>query len=132
MNPKVLPAFYFHTEFKEGIKLDGSPDGEDGPLVGNEPNGWFVVSSQSASLYTIATFPEEWIPKLARALYVDDSRKVTEAGLYFGDMAGLLTKGLHVYSIRMYFFPKEFKWGDQLKVPQIAGRELEVRSKPWQ
>lgn len=130
MNPKALPAHFHHPGSGQGFKLDRLPDGAGGPLIGEKPGEWFAVSGWGACLINSISFSEKWKPQLVRSFYVDDNEQFTEAGLYLGDMAGLLSKDRHTYWFRLYFLPGDFKPGDEQKIAWIAGRKLSVEVNP--
>lgn len=126
LDPKSLPAIYYNSANRNGVRLDGSGKSAGNAAAKDKPTNWFVVSANGASLYCLALFSEEWAAKIKIASFVDDRQGHSEVGAQFGDMVHLLTKGKHEYIIRYYLLPKEFKWGDEKLIPEIVGAPLKI------
>ena len=126
LNPQVRPLTYYDISHRAGVKIDGVPDAKDGPLFGQEPRDWCVLSGNGLSVYFITHFPEAWDPKLKRVSFVDDGPARSVAGSEFGEMVDLLSKGTHVYMVRYYIVPEDFKWGMEKEIEDMAGQKLTV------
>ena len=124
LNPQVLPLTYYDISHRAGVKIDGVPDAKDGPLIGQEPRDWCVLSGNGLSVYFITHFPEAWDPRLKRVSFVDDGPDRSAVGSEFGEMVDLLSKGTHVYMVRFYIVPEDFKWGKEKEIEDMAGQKL--------
>lgn len=126
LNPQVRPLTYYDSSHRAGVKIDGVPDAKDGPLIGQEPRDWCVFTGNGLSVYFITHFPREWESKLKRVSFIDDGPARSVAGTEFGEMVDLLSKGLHVYMVRYYIAPEDFKWGKEKEMEDMAGQKLAV------
>lgn len=129
LDPKALPLTYFDVAFPQGVRIDGKPDSGSGPLIGNKPRDWCAISAPGATFYNLVLFSPAWTPKLKRVSYLDDRPERSEAGTEFGDLVHLLSKGRQEYMVRFYALPAEFRWGEEKKIPEIAGRRLQAAAK---
>jgi hypothetical protein len=125
-SPASLPLYYYDVSNRQGLKIDGSPKAQAGPLLGKETRDWCVFSPKGASLFFFVDFPADWRPKLSRVTYVDDGPKKSEAGSLFGDMVDLLTKGRHAYTARYYIMSDDFRWGMEKSFEDMSGQKMKV------
>ncbi len=132
LNPEILPIDYYNIELTDGIKLDGVPDGKNGILMGSMPSDWCVFSGWGSSIYFKLVFSDETPPNPDRTVYVNDGQKFTEAGLYLGNLAKLLTKGIHEYSYYFHVVPENYESGIEKKLSVISGQALEKESRIFQ
>ena len=130
LNPPALPLTYFDLENPEGVRIYGQPKAEAGPRIGKVPRDWCVVSAPGASFYFLILFSETWRQKLNPVSYLEDTPERSEIGSEFGDLVHLLTKGRQEYMVRYYVIPEEFRWGQEKRIPEIAGRGLQVAVNP--
>jgi hypothetical protein len=130
LNPPALPLTYFDVENPAGVRIDGQPKAGAGPRIGKVPRDWCVLSAPEASFYFLILFSEAWKLKLNPVSYVEDAPERSEVGSQFGDLVHLLTKGRQEYMVRYYLIPEEFRWGQEKRIPEIAGRPLQVVVRP--
>jgi len=126
LNREVLPLTYYDVSNPKGVKIDGVPDAGGGPLLGRQARDWNVLSGGGMSLFFITHFPNNWNSRLKRVSFVDDGPKRSEVGSLFGEMVDLLTKGKHEYLVRFYVIPKDFQWGDEKKIEDMAKQKARV------
>jgi len=126
LDPASLPVMFYDKNNSNGVRVDGKSETGNPRLVNDKPIGWFAVSSPGASLYFMVIFPKEWIPKLKRTAYMEDTPKRSEVGCEFGDLVHLLSKGFHEYILRFYILSDDFQWGNEKRMPEISEQSLNL------
>jgi len=126
LDPAALPAMFYDRNNCIGVRVDGKSEPGKPGLVNDKPIDWFAVSSPGASLFFTVVFPKEWVPKLKRTAYIEDTPKRSEVGCEFGDIVHLLSKGFHEYILRFYALSGDFQSGMEKRMPEISEQPLNL------